>query len=350
LRGDDDVPAIGVGLASELGDKLEIYHVVEHQEPVRLGIEPRFDRLKYQLLLLRGRLRKLEQGSEAGEVGVQRLVAFRAHPEYGRVLVAMKVAVAGGGLRLAHTAHSGEGEDAALLQSFFDLGQLVAALGEERVVGKGNREKRARHPPLKFRQLWLGGCVGSCCNAWGDRTFLGWQNPNRGGNWRWPSSRLLGDSTQEVFVTGVGAWVVVCSALQLDGNKRLVVLVEKNRDELGVLALGIVKLLGDYHSFPSTAATLSQFFLSLVSPKVGFGAGDQHEIRFLNLLGTPARPAFCWGLFVLVDAAVDAVTAQPLGEVPDAVHVRGRVVAVADQDAWHRWRHDTRCCCGKASS
>jgi len=36
---------------------------------------------------------------------------------------------------------------------------------------------------------------------------------------------------------------------------------------------------------------------------------------------------------MLVDAAVDAVAAQALGELPDAVHVLLAVVAVADEDA-----------------
>ena len=35
---------------------------------------------------------------------------------------------------------------------------------------------------------------------------------------------------------------------------------------------------------------------------------------------------------MLIDAAVDAVAAQALGELPDAVHLLLAVVAVADED------------------
>ena len=126
-------------LRDEIADKLELDHVVKHQQPVRLLVEPALDRIHHQLLLLRVGFLQPELLSEQAEVGVERVLIFGAHPEHRGILLAMQAGVFGGGLRLAHPAHAGERRYAALLQRLFQFGELVAALSEEGVVGEWGR-------------------------------------------------------------------------------------------------------------------------------------------------------------------------------------------------------------------
>jgi hypothetical protein len=64
---------------------------------------------------------------------------------------------------------------------------------------------------------------------------------------------------------------------------------------------------------------------------VGLGADHENELGFLKLIAAPAWPALGRRELVLVNPAINAVVAQAFAEVPDAVFVVCRIVAVADE-------------------
>jgi hypothetical protein len=120
-------------------------------------------------------------------------------------------------------------------------------------------------------------------------------------------------------------------ASQLEGNVTHVFGAEKYRDELGVFSLRLIQLRSDDEAFPLGAFAFGSGRFALVTLFVFLGANYENELGFLNLIAAPARPAFGGWEQVLVNAAINAVVAQAFAEVPGAVFVLWRIVAVADE-------------------
>src|SRR6185369_14767513 len=84
--------------------------------------------------------------------------------------------------------------------------------------------------------------------------------------------------------------------------------------------------------FPLAAKAAAWFLGAAEAALIGPRADHQDEIRLLDAVCAPPRPAFRWRGLVLIDPGIDAVCAQPVADRQDAVLVLRGVVAVAQED------------------
>lgn len=140
---------------------------------------------------------------------------------------------------------------------------------------------------------------------------------------------------QEVVERRVGSLraqrVVIDSAQRLRDVSR-VVRVEEDGDELQSPAARVVVLLRDEHALEVDSLALPGLLMPAESAVIGFGADQQDEIRFVQLVEHPSRPSLGRrAVDVLVQPSVDAVLAKPFGEREHPLLVLGRVMTVADE-------------------
>ena len=125
---------------------------------------------------------------------------------------------------------------------------------------------------------------------------------------------------------------VTGSTLKNDGDVCSVFPEKDDRYEFTVFALSVVELLGNDVALPRSSQPDPGRFLSFEPAQVGLGAGHQNEIRLFNLPVAPQRPSLGGRLLVLIDAAINPLAAQTIGQSQDAIHVLRRVVSVADEN------------------
>jgi hypothetical protein len=100
-------------------------------------------------------------------------------------------------------------------------------------------------------------------------------------------------------------------------------------NELGADRASVIEKLADDARLPQDAMSDARRLLAIDPPQIGFRAHQQHEIGRLDLPLAPCRPPSGGEVS---DLGVDAVLAQPVGEIENSILMFRRVVAVADKD------------------
>jgi hypothetical protein len=109
--------------------------------------------------------------------------------------------------------------------------------------------------------------------------------------------------------------------------------VEEDGDEAVVLGAGVVEDLLDEVALQGRAEAGLGGLVAVEAAAVGVGADDEDEVGLVDLAGHPLEPALGGMRLVLVEADVEAVLAEAIGEVTDAREVDVGVVGVGDEDA-----------------
>ncbi len=148
---------------------------------------------------------------------------------------------------------------------------------------------------------------------------------------------LVCEQTVETLVAHFGVQGKVGVSAEFQRDVLAVALAQQHRDKPLIHSPGIVKKLLNELAFVGGAKAHAGLFIAIRSPPIGFSAYHQDELRAPNLALHPLNPAARRKTLVLVQDGIDAVTAQPVGERQDLGFVRGRVVAIADEDL--RGRH-----------
>jgi len=301
---------------NELVRQRKVVGIVKHQQPSGIGFKPAPD-CNDGFFLLPGRaLRQMEHRCDRNQIWKQGIPRFSPRPENRQVLLSMPVSVFRRGLRLAHSSQAAERRPASPFQCCAQGLQNLLACRKKRIP-------RIRHGPglekillpLELRQRRKFGPCG-----------LRLHTTER----RHRDQRLMGEAPVKQLIFKGDC--VTSTTLKNDGHVCSIFPEKNDRYEFTVFALGIVEFLGNDVAFPCRSQPESGCFLSFEPAQVGFRAGRQNEIRLFNLSVAPQRPSLGGRLHVLIDAAINALDAQAIGQSQDAIHVLRGIVSVADEN------------------
>src|SRR5262245_29562569 len=109
---------------------------------------------------------------------------------------------------------------------------------------------------------------------------------------------------------------------------------EYNWYKFGVGARSLIELLSDEPSLPHYSKPVTRLFFDLESAAKSLRTDEQDEVRALNLPRRPARPTLSWCGLVLIHFCVDPILTQAIAELAHALHMRLRIMAIADEYLW----------------
>jgi hypothetical protein len=108
--------------------------------------------------------------------------------------------------------------------------------------------------------------------------------------------------------------------------------LEEDGDDLLVQPTILIELLRGQEPFPRNAQSLAGLLAALEPAAVGLRAHGQHERCLVDLSLHPARPSLGRVGLVAVDPGVHALAPKLVCKFKHALRMRGRVVAVSDED------------------